>query len=126
MAGSSGSYLRAASRIEDLGESREFEQRVRQSSGEFERAVSLIRAEADQKRNAGNQVGRVEGPIESLLHKKKREAAARAKLRRRKGRLRPFPRFIGTEFEELGRSVSRIGAKRWISSGKIPVVAGER
>ena len=59
--------------------SREFEQRVRQSSGEFERAVSLIRAEADQKRNAGNQVGRVEGPIESLLHKKKREAAARAK-----------------------------------------------
>ena len=39
----------------------------------------MIRAEADQKRNAGNQVGRVEGPIESLLHKKKREAAARAK-----------------------------------------------
>ena len=59
--------------------SREFEQRVRQSSGEFERAVSLIRAEADQKQKAGNQVGRVEGPIESLLHKKKREAAARAK-----------------------------------------------
>ena len=59
--------------------SREFEQRVRQSSGEFERAVSLIRAEADQKRKAGNQVGRVEGPIESLLHKKKREAAARTK-----------------------------------------------
>ena len=59
--------------------SREFEQHVRQSSGEFERAVSLIRAEADQKQKAGNQVGRVEGPIESLLHKKKREAAARAK-----------------------------------------------
>ena len=59
--------------------SREFEQRVRQSSGEFERAVSLIRAEADQKQQSENQVGRVEGPIESLLHKKKREAAARAK-----------------------------------------------
>ena len=59
--------------------SREFEQRVRQSSGEFERAVSLIRAEADQKQKAGNQVGRVEGPIESLLHKKKQEAAAREK-----------------------------------------------
>ena len=59
--------------------SREFEQRVRQSSGEFDRAVSLIRAEADQKRKDGNQVGRGEGPIESLLHKKKREAAAKEK-----------------------------------------------
>ena len=33
----------------------------------------MTRAEADQKRKAGNQVGRVEGPIESLLHEKKRE-----------------------------------------------------
>ena len=32
----------------------------------------MTRAEADQKRKAGNQVGRVEGPIESLLHEKKR------------------------------------------------------
>ena len=39
----------------------------------------MIRAEADQKRKAGNQAGRVEGPIESLLHKKKQEAAAREK-----------------------------------------------
>ena len=33
----------------------------------------MTRAEADQKRKAGNQVGRVEGPIENLLHEKKRE-----------------------------------------------------
>ena len=100
--------------------SREFEQRVRQSSGEFERAVSLIRAEADQKQKAGNQVGRVEGPIESLLHKKKRESAARAKWEQeyasRKGRLRPLPRFIGTEVDAarggLGRSVEKAELER--------------
>ena len=41
--------------------------------GELELVASLTRAEADQKRKAGNQVGRVEGPIENLLHEKKRE-----------------------------------------------------
>ena len=52
---------------------RRFDLTVRQFSGELELVASLTRAEADQKRKAGNQVGRVEGPIESLLHEKKRE-----------------------------------------------------
>ena len=51
---------------------RRFDLTVRQFSGELELVASLTRAEADQKRKAGNQVGRVEGPIESLLHEKKR------------------------------------------------------
>ena len=52
---------------------RRFDLTVRQFSGELELVASLTRAEADQKRKAGNQVGRVEGPIENLLHEKKRE-----------------------------------------------------
>ena len=56
-----------------VGASREFDQSLQRSSGEFERLVALTRAEADQKRKAGNQEGRVEGPIESLLQEKKRE-----------------------------------------------------
>ena len=33
----------------------------------FERAYSLIHAEAEQKRKAGHRCGRVEGKIESLI-----------------------------------------------------------
>ena len=52
---------------------RRFDLTVHQFSGELELVASLTRAEADQKRKSGDQVGRVEGPIESLLQEKKRE-----------------------------------------------------
>ena len=42
-------------------------ERVQRARGGFERTVSLIHAEAEQKRKAGNRRDRVEGKIESLI-----------------------------------------------------------
>ena len=42
-------------------------ERVQRARGGFERTLSLIHAEAEQKRKAGNRGDRVEGRIESLI-----------------------------------------------------------
>ena len=46
----------------------------------------MIRAEADQKRKAGDQRDRVEGRIESLLHDRKREQHAHTAVAERQER----------------------------------------